>query len=49
VIGLFALWVDVATSPAILARTEELFEVVAESVFLCGLLEQARTQVQSAC
>ena len=35
--------------PEVHARVEELFEVVAESLFLCGLLEQARVHVQSAC
>jgi hypothetical protein len=49
VIGLFALWVDIGNPPAALARTEELFEVIAESVFFCGLVEQARAHVQSAC
>jgi hypothetical protein len=47
VIGLFALWVDLGTPPAALARLEEAFEVLAESVFLCGLLEISRVHVQS--
>jgi hypothetical protein len=47
-IGIFALWVDLGTPPAMLARSEELYEVLAESVFLCGLLEISRSQVQSA-
>ena len=47
-IGLFALWVDLGTPPPPVARLEEAFEVVAEALFLCGLLEISRTHVQSA-
>jgi len=47
-VGIFALWVDLGTPPAILARSEELYEVLAESLFLCGLLEISRSHVQSA-
>jgi hypothetical protein len=44
-IGFVALWVDIGSPPA---RTEEAYEVLAESLFLCGLLEESRTHVQSA-
>jgi hypothetical protein len=37
-LGIFALWVDLGTPPAVLARSEELYEVLAEGLFLCGLL-----------
>jgi len=46
--GVFALWVDLGSPPVVVGRLEEGFEVVAESLFLCGLLELARSQVQSA-
>ena len=46
--GLFALWVDLGQPPAVIARFEEAYEVLAESLFLCGLLELSRGQVQSA-
>ena len=46
--GLFALWVDLGRPPATIARLEEAFEVIAEGLFLCGLIEVARSQVQSA-
>jgi hypothetical protein len=42
-VGIFALWVDLGTPPAVLARSEELYEVLAESLFLCGLLEISRS------
>lgn len=45
--GVFALWVDLGSPPAIVGSLEEAFEVIAESLFLCGLLELARVQVQS--
>jgi hypothetical protein len=48
-VGLFALWVDLGTPPAGIARFEEAFEVLAEALFLSGLLESSRAQVQSAC
>ena len=48
-VGVFALWIDLGSPPAILARLEEGFEVLAEALFLSGLLEISRTQVQSAC
>lgn len=47
-VGIFALWVDVGSPPATIARLEEGFEVIAEALFLSGLLEVSRTQVQSA-
>ena len=47
-IGVFALWVDLGTPPALIGSFEEAFEVLAEGVFLCGLLEIARGHVQSA-
>ena len=46
--GLFALWVDVGHPPALIAQLEEGFEVIAEALFLSGLLEISRGQVQSA-
>lgn len=45
VVGLFAIWVDLGAPPAAIARLEEGFEVIAESLFLCGLLEVSRGQV----
>ena len=47
-LGLFALWVDLGSPPPTIARLEEAFEVVAEALFLSGLLEVSRAQVQSA-
>ena len=47
-VGLFVLWIDLGSPPAILARLEEGFEVLAEALFLSGLLEISRRQVQSA-
>lgn len=46
-VGVFALWVDLGSPPVAVGRLEEGFEVLAESLFLCGLLELARSQVQS--
>jgi hypothetical protein len=43
IIGVFALWVDLGSPPEIVGPLEEGFEVLAESLFLCGLLELART------
>ena len=45
--GVFALWVDLGTPPVVVGRLEEGFEVLAETLFLCGLLELGRAQVQS--
>jgi len=45
-LGIFAIWIDLA-APGPLALLEEGFEVLAEAMFLCGLLEAARDQVQS--
>ena len=47
-IGIFALWIDLGAPPPRLARLEEAFEVLAEAVFLSGLLEVSRIHVQSA-
>ena len=47
-VGIFALWVDLGSPPPLMARLEESFEVLAEALFLSGLLEVSRTQVQSA-
>jgi hypothetical protein len=47
-LGLFALWVDLGSPPAVVGALEEAFEVIAESLFLCGLLELSRSQVQSS-
>jgi hypothetical protein len=47
-VGIFALWVDLGSPPPLFARLEEGFEVFAEALFLSGLLEVSRTQVQSA-
>jgi hypothetical protein len=47
-LGVFALWVDLGSPPPAIARLEEAFEVVAEALFLSGLLEASRAQVQSA-
>ena len=38
VLGLFALWVDLGAAPVWLTRTEEAYEVLAESLLLCALL-----------
>jgi hypothetical protein len=46
-VGIFALWVDLGSPPVIVGQLEEGFEVLAESLFLSGLLELARTQVHS--
>ena len=46
-VGVFALWVDLGSPPIVVGRLEEGFEVIAESLFLCGLLEHARLHVQS--
>jgi hypothetical protein len=46
-VGTFALWVDLGSPPVIVGQLEEGFEVLAESLFLSGLLELARTHVQS--
>ena len=48
VVGLFALGVDLGTSQTSVALFEEGFEVIAEALFLSGLLEASRAQVQSA-
>ena len=48
VVGLFALGIDVGTSQTSVALFEEGFEVMAEAIFLSGLLEASRAQVQSA-
>ena len=48
VVGLFALGVDLGTSHTSVALFEEGFEVIAEALFLSGLLEASRAQVQSA-
>ena len=47
-IGVFALWTDVGLPPTAVARLEEAYEVLAESLFLCGLLAIPRAHVQSA-
>ncbi len=47
-LGIFALWVDLGRPPAAVARLEEAYEVLAESLFLCGLFEVSKAQVQSA-
>ena len=47
-LGVFALWVDLGSAPPLIARVEEGFEVLAEALFLSGLLEASRTHVQSA-
>jgi hypothetical protein len=46
-IGLFSLWVDLGDPPVWLARIEEGYEVLAESIFLAGLLAVPR-HVQSS-
>jgi hypothetical protein len=47
-VGLIALWVDLGSAPHWLRRVEEGVEVVAETLFLCALLEVAPAQVQSS-
>lgn len=47
-VGVFSLWVDLGRPPAILAKTEEAYEVLAESLALCALLEVPRRQVHSS-
>ena len=47
-IGLIALWVDLGSAPHWLARLEEGVEVMAETLFLCALLEVSPPQVQSS-
>ena len=47
-VGLCALFVDLAPSPVALGRLEEAYEVLAESLFLSGLLEYRRGYVQSS-
>lgn len=46
--GLIALWVDLGSAPHWLRRLEEGVEVVAETLFLCALLEVSPAQVQSS-
>jgi hypothetical protein len=46
-VGIFALWVDLGKPATAIARTEELYEVIAETLFLAGLIEVSRAQVQS--
>ncbi len=45
--GLLAIWVDLGSPPESIRAFEEAFEVLAESLFLCGLLELSRSHVQS--
>ena len=45
--GLLAIWVDLGSPPETIRAFEEAFEVWAESLFLCGLLELSRSHVQS--
>jgi len=45
--GAMAVAVDLGVGGAAWAFTEELWEVVAETLWLCGLLEVCRVQVQS--
>jgi hypothetical protein len=47
-VGLFALWINLGHPPRLLRLLEEGFEVLAETLFLCGLLEVPNTQVQSS-
>lgn len=47
-VGLFALWVDLGAPPPAVATLEEAYEVVAEALFLCGLLELSRPHVHSS-
>ena len=47
-VGLFALWVDLGKPPVMIARTEELYEVCAEALFLSGLIDVGRSHVQSS-
>jgi hypothetical protein len=46
-VGIVGLWIDLGSPPSFLSRTEELYEVLAETLFLCGLLEAGRAHVQS--
>jgi hypothetical protein len=48
VLGLFALWVDLGAAPVWLTRTEEAYEVMAESLLLCALLALPPAQVHSS-
>ena len=48
VLGVFAVWIDVGHPPTWLARLEEAYEVLAESLFLSGLLAVRSVQVQSS-
>jgi hypothetical protein len=47
-LGVFAVWIDVGHPPAWLALFEEAYEVLAESLFLSGLLAVRGIQVQSS-
>jgi hypothetical protein len=47
-VGIFGLWIDLGRPPALLARTEEAYEVLAESLALCALLEAPRRHVHSS-
>jgi hypothetical protein len=47
-VGVFAIWVDLGSPPEAVAALEEAFEVIAESLFLCGLLELSRPHVHSS-
>lgn len=46
-IGIFAIGVDLLLPATAVGRIEEAYEVLAESLFLCGLLEISRDQLQS--
>ena len=46
-VGWFALWLDLAGMPQLLAPLEELFEVLAEALFLGALLSVPPRQVHS--
>ena len=48
-VALFALWVDLGNPPPMVASLEEGYEVLAEALFLSGLLAVPSRQVQSAC
>jgi hypothetical protein len=48
IVGVFALWVDLGSPPLVVGRLEEGFEVIAESLFLCGLVEVARSHVRES-
>jgi hypothetical protein len=47
-LGVFAVWVDVGHPPTWLARFEEAYEVLAESLFLSALLAVRGVHVQSS-